>query len=779
MAKQDKKKIQIKGDRAFVLWRLLYIGIIAVTAVFSIVDKCKGVINWPTDYANIIGVSSQIMVSVISFIVSIIGIAISLQNEDFFGVKLTKLYALRVGKYYTISKIICISIILCVLNGIFYMLNLTMAVIGVLMAAVIFLLQVVHAEIPIMVKAETAYLDILKGNLMQCYLNEEEGSKDLKEAIINLLYSKNLNELYCAFKEENNEEYNRYLFFKLLEIQHDVAFNLKTEYDEKEQTKIGSSFLRNVLDVILRNIEVSDSIYAEVIRKKYLLTRVLFRIHEVKPLEEDFRTKFRGLYQSLIFSGEEKDERTALISSIIIVLVSETVKSNDFTIISEIRRQLSEWTTCLSKKSQALDVFAVLSMHLYYLCISDPDVPEKIKDEIKAFIDTGNIIDDRTKVSSWKELFNEASEIFNVNYDNFIILVKNHEDILQYYLFGNGAKWVILEEMYISHWYLTNLLNVRRIGYQTIDFNLLVETYPNIKDYLKSFGEKCFNQNRKFVPTAEMKQIVSFFSNEKDHFIYFTIDEERDHALFETVNNIKLDDLEKDVTKAKEMDNEDFSNKVYSSIQAAIKSEWGFNSNLEIQSEDRYYSVLFEKMPEAINFDDFVIDYCVDSIFADIRKTIQKTVLYNNDDFENRIYEMLLRKPKYVTKATKWTLSRISAKNEGLRCLCEQTCKNSLEFESNLLGNNSLVTEDGLQFNCNIEKVEFRALTEEEMAKQVNKYKREDGQYIFNGVFMPREKITEIIKDKYAVLNLVIKHQVKSSKNDIFELKPYLSEPEE
>ena len=82
---------------------------------------------------------------------------------------------------------------------------------------------------------------------------------------------------------------------------------------------------------------------------------------------------------------------------------------------------------------------------------------------------------------------------------------------------------------------------------------------------------------------------------------------------------------------------------------------------------------------------------------------------------------------------------------------------------------------DGFSFNCQIEKVEFRELTDDELSKQAEKNQRADGQFVFNGVFLPREEIIRIIKEKYTVLTIVIKYQVISSKESIFEVNPYSS----
>ena len=113
MKKEKKKKtIKVAGNCSFVWYNILLVSILLGTTIFSIVDKYYNLIVWPAGYENVIGVSSQIITAIVTLVVSIIGIAISLQNEEFFGVRITKLYALRVTKHYPILQIIVTSILL-------------------------------------------------------------------------------------------------------------------------------------------------------------------------------------------------------------------------------------------------------------------------------------------------------------------------------------------------------------------------------------------------------------------------------------------------------------------------------------------------------------------------------------------------------------------------------------------------------------------------------------------------------------------------------------------
>lgn len=774
--KQQGKKVSIYGDRFFILYRVILVIILIVSFAFSIADRIYHIICWPTGYENIIGVSSQIITAIISLVISIIGIAISLQNEEFFGVKITKLYALRVNKHYSILAIIIISIFLSILNLVFYMLGLTIAAIGTLFVGLLFLLQVVCAEIPIMSKQENAFLHILKDNFVMCYLKKCEASKDLKDSIKYLLWKKNLKEMYSFFKDEFDEEFNEYIVLKLLEFQQDLAFELKDIYNENEQRVIASSLLENVYDIMLRNVEISDELYSKISDNIYLLTRVLFCIYDFPSVQNRFLDKIGGLFQYLSFISPNRKAEDKLISDIIIILTAVTIKRGDLCILRAIRRQLSNSGYCLTKPSSALNVFVVLSMHLYYLSYSDNDVPASIKNKIKIFISEGNIIEDGTKITSWKNLFSKLATKFSVDYNKFILLAMRNSDTLIYYLFGNGAKCIVLNKSYLSQWYLTHLINTQQ-AYR-IDFSCLARKYPNIKIHLKNFGDKCFDENKKFVPTDEMNQIVGFYGTKTQHFTLFKIREERDHIFFDCINNLKYDELKIDSHLAANINNEELAFKIRRSIETIIHNEVGFDSKLEINNAERYFTVLFEKVPDAINFDESIIGYCVNIVLADLRNSVQKTVVYSDEHFESNIQAILLKNLQYVSEGAKEILD-FYIKDKQLKQRYLNLCKCLTELQSKILGETVIVLKNGFRFNCKVQKVEFRKLTKKELSEQVVKHQRADGQYVFNGVFLPQEEIMKIIKAKYTILTIVIRHQVLSSKETIYELKPYPSDSED
>lgn len=775
MRRKKEPVVSIPHKYSFGWFIFICCFILIASIVLSISNKYLKIISWPSNYNDVIGVSTQILTAILSLVVSIIGIAISLQNEDYFGVKITKLYSLRKEKHFSIRQIIIISIVLCVINLIFYMLNLPIAAIGTMIVAFIFCVKVSYIEIPLMTKDENAILNIIKTNMIYCYIKKAEASKDLKSAIKYLLYNKNLAQLYDSLKDEKDEKYNTFLLMKLLEYQHDLAFELKDILDEGKQCEIGGSLLENVIDVALRHFKFSDASYEEIQKNKHLLTRVLFRIHELQPSKNKLLRKMGSIFQLLTFSSISSKYQDQFLSSLILILTAGTVKNGDFSIIGEIRKSISSSSWGIRNESPASTIFAVLSMYLFYLYESEPDTPKELKTKINDFINESGITED-IKIISWKKLFASASKTFEVNYHDFIKLSTRNRDSLEFWLYGNGAKSIVFDCRYFSNWYLTNLINSETIS--TFNFASLISNNPNITEQLKSFGDKCFDSDGIFTPDDEMQKIIKFYHEDEKAFGIFSIIEKRENNLFKLINNIKLRELRQDVHQASLLNEKSFCEEIKQSIEEKIENEWGYNSSLPIANSSRTFSIFIEKFTDAINFSDSIKDYCSESILNDISKSIRCSKIYNNENFEDNIRKILSLDLEFITSSTKQTIPHFFINDDDLKRLFFDTCEPLSEFNSNLLPIQTIVTKKGFSFNCTVDEVESRPLNENELSKKVLEYQRPDGQYVFRGAFLPQEEIRDTIKKKFMIISIVFKYQVISAEDTVFELFPYKSNPE-
>ena len=309
MCKRKSKPIRESNNCLFTI-------LIGVQVLFVFGACAFFKIPCPEELQNAIGVAMQIITALAAVVISIIGISISLQNEEVFGTKTTKLYNLRLEPY-SVKCIVIIPIALCTLSTIFYLVKWYWMVLGMLAATVVFLLQVVCSEVPIMMKNHKAIINILKGNLVRCYLNVTEAEKDLKDPMRYLLYKETINQVYKDFKDSTDDKYNTYLILKLLEYQCDLAGDLLERYSDAEKAEIASSLLDNVCNILYRSLEeVPDEAYISIEESKHLLIYTLFRIHELPSMQKRFDSKICGLMLDLSSAATANDQRCRLIADV-------------------------------------------------------------------------------------------------------------------------------------------------------------------------------------------------------------------------------------------------------------------------------------------------------------------------------------------------------------------------------------------------------------------------------------------------------------------------------
>lgn len=360
---------------------------------------------------------------------------------------------------------------------------------------------------------------------------------------------------------------------------------------------------------------------------------------------------------------------------------------------------------------------------------------------------------------------------FNVNFENFIKLGLLLSDSLEYWVYDNRAHFVVLHSGYFVNWYLTNLLSSSRI--RLFDFSKLNINFTEIKHYIKFFGDNCLDENGQFIITDEMMNIVCFYDEESKRLEKFQAFENTHHKFFNYINELKIESVNKETEQVRNISFEEFSEEIKSDITNILVKEWGYNNSIDITNPKRSFAVLIEMFPDAINFKESILDYCRESVLFDIKNAIKSKKIYNDDSFEDNVNILLNKKLKYATENIKSVIPGYYIHNEELKQRYIEKCQSLEEFDSRFLSTSTLVVENGFGFNFTVNSVDIRKLKESELSEQVSKYQRTDGQYVFNGAFMPKEEITKIINEKFIVITVVIQHQVNSSDDTVFELFPY------
>ena len=744
---------------------------ILISFIFSIFDKKFCIIAWSNNINDVIGVVTQVVTTMSTLVVSVIGISISLQNDEFFGVKVSKLYALRIENYYSILETILISIFLCTINILCYIFNLVLASLVVSAVSIFFSIFVSITEIPIMSKDEKAIIRILKDNVKYNFLWNREATPELKMAIKYIICDKNLKYVYNELKT-NSDSYNCNLILKLLEYQQDIAFQLNHITNSGDLYKATGSLLENVFYVLLNNLELSQTTYNKVMENKHLLTRVLFRLEKIQIIRNDVLNKISGLCRLLNFSNSIDREKAKFLSSIVVILTASTIKKGNFNIAKALQKEYSSLYFRTKETNYACCIFLIISMQLYYLCYSEQSVPKDLKDKIQNYIQEESFVDkDNFKIEAWGTLFDSIIECFNIDFKNFIELCLLTSDSLEFWIYDNKAHFVFFDTRYFVKWYLTQLFCSDKM--YNYDYSALYIDSSEIKYGIKNFGDNCLDENGDFFITEEMNSMANFSKNKTNRLKRFEIIEKNNKNFFNFVNNIRREDIKDDISNSKNVDIKRLESIIRQKIDNAIKQEWGYDSSVECKNTERGFSTIIELFSDNNNLEEFISNYCIDNIFADIATSTQKTKIFYNKDLEISIKNILNKNIKYVTQNLKSAIPYFYIQNEDLRQHYFDKANAFEGFDSNILGVDAIVTNNGFRFNCIVEKCEIRYLSEEEISNQIKKHQRTDGQYVFEGTFLPKEEIIKIIGKKFIIFTLIVRYKVESTKETIFELYPY------
>lgn len=167
-----------------------------------------------------------------------------------------------------------------------------------------------------------------------------------------------------------------------------------------------------------------------------------------------------------------------------------------------------------------------------------------------------------------------------------------------------------------------------------------------------------------------------------------------------------------------------------------------------------------------------VKEYCTQSVLSDLEKNVKSTVLIKDNNFENGINKILEKKPKYISTSAKQAIPYFIS-DERIKDKFVHACASMSELESKLLSNMFIMIGNSMRFNFVLQKVEVAVLSEDAVSKKAASFQRADGQFVYEGVFLPRETVLEIVRKRFVVITIIMKHQVISSEEEIYTLKPY------
>lgn len=761
MGKEIRKKKKINW--CFLSINAILIILSIVSCVLAWLDEVKWKICWGD--TNALGVLCQIITSTVFFVGSIIGIAIPLQKDGVFGISYSEFNKLRGPFKYSISVIIILLVVFSVLNAVFFALNFIFLCLGLSLISTIFCIYVTLVEVPLLMRKESRLLNVVKDRIRFQWATSADGSlpgeafKVINYLIFSYSTLKSVYELLMG-KDEN---YNREMLQTLLEVQEQQAFELSSIQDKERQLQIAEAIYVNLKDILYFNFDFTKQFKGEAKNNVYRVTRALFRLAEIPSYEKRATELLAEVITTIDYL--ETREKKEFIMAVALPMVSISVTSKDFLFAKAIRRKFSLFKYNLCENNALAVLFSVMSLHFYYLCNGAHDVEDDLKQKIREFIDYEGI-DDNVRVDSWKSLLKiqlgdinfdvkQLVDYFNLNELNWDVHVQNFE-----------AHFAVLTSSYILQWYLTCLFYSYVFG--KIDFNALLIGDDELDYAIREVGSKIISESGKIFFTEEMKCMAEFYGLNigSDENVALKI---RESGFVEFVNNLHIEDLHKRQREAEGVNLDNLVKNYKEKVENSITAEFGYNSSIRIDDNPRYMNMLLEKRVDAWNYDGVIVETILNLISKEILRNTPLTVIERNEKFDEEMEKILeLGMPLNITSAGYSCGFYIN--NSILRQEFDNAVKNASKISSKIFSGSYFVKEGGFSFNCEVVTMKVRELTPDQISKQADRYKRGDGQYVYDGAIISREELESIIGRMWYILSTGIRFKIIANKNMIFRI---------
>lgn len=760
---KQSRKNNANYNISFIILNVVFFFIFIATCILSVLDLIVWHIDWGKHYA--IDVLCNVIASATFFVGSIIGIAIPLQKEKLYGITIQEFNKLRGSCRYSVICIIIISISLAVFNALFLTFKMILACFGVSLISVAFCIWVSYAEIPLMMGQEKRLNKILK-KYVTLQITNVKSISDIEKIVLQYLvcYKKTFIETYNLLKQ-NDTAFNKKLILRLLEVQELQAKDLCNIDDKNRQRNIASALISNIKDILNFSIDLTSIFGSDATIHINRVIKVLFCLDELPEFSKTAIELVVEKIHSYDYLNDKNKEN--FIMSVVLIMISDSITSGNFRFAKAMRKLLSAHEILLDDNNVLSLIMSLMSLHFYYLCNDAYNVTVDLKYKIHEFINFAGI-EDNTKIIPWKQLFLKHIENYNLKFENLLDcynFVNQYWDII---LTNIEARFVILTKEYVLQWYLTCLFHSFSIW--DFDFNSLLIS-DEIKNILKTIGDNMFFAGYDEPKlTEQMENFAKFYGLSEHMLESFVVNERRNHRFFHVINSLHIEDLKSDQKKAKNVDLDTLIDIYKTGIEEGLSLEWGFDSNLKVNSESKYLHLILEKTSDAINYKEVLIKYILNLIYKELSKKINKNIIITDENFDSNISQLAKRHIKAVTRHTQFLITDYITSEEVLNSF-NDAVKYVNRITSKIFIGDYIFIDDSFSFNCKLTKISWRELSAEEVSRQADGYKRADGQYIFKGARIARELVEQYIKDQYYVLDLEMQFAINEPANSIYEIQ--------
>lgn len=727
---------------------------------------------------NSLGIACQVVASLCTCVLSILQISFSLQDNTFLGISVRVLYRMRKKPHFGFAANVLISLGFIIIAMLGYIAGSLYACTVAAISSILFCVYLIIIESPYLCMQDKTMLKIVCDRLLAEYNNSIKADNyqtaEVTEVLESLIKNKNLIWTYNRLSKAGCDDFDKYLLSRLMDVQTNIAFNLDKIESISQLSKVTDELLDTACAMASSKFDIVEILGTTPKDCLHNVTRVLFRLLDNDVSKDKTKIKIAEMVKWGSIFNKDNAVKSDLFFSIMTILIIETVKNNDFSLIKEVKKSLSVSPYFLREKGVTARIFVMVSFVLYYLSKIETAVPQDVKNNIDDLVQN-SYIEDNCKVLSWKNLFSRFDESYSVSLENFLSDFSKNQHYYEFSLMSCDAHWVTFTNELAFDWYIATYLNSEKI--YNIDYNTLfpIDSNPWMIYHLKEIENSCYtDDNRQFLPNERIKNMASFYSLSKTLFSTFSIAENHRHQLRDYIDSLRKKEFENKITSALVISNQDISNHFQPIIETKLKHTFGFDDKIDVSKEKKlYFALLTERSSDAVNYDECIIDWAVNSILYEIWNNGVKKYSHSiktGNNFSQLIRKELLGKDvEYATPSTEYYVYEINDNQTQKEYLEKIKGAKVIDNADYLFSKPTFILKGGFAFNC---KVQFNVsdLTPETISQKVDEYRRTDGQYVYEGAFLTREELSRIIKDTQVIFQVVFSYKISTYEDSIIIL---------
>ena len=747
--------LMIKKNLVFILFNVIMVIIIAAGIKWSYLGA-PSFLERICNHTRI-GTMLQVTTTLVGIFIAVIAVSFTAQDTRFIGVAIRDLRKLRARWQYSLRLIIIIPLVLSLINLICFLSQLYYVCISVSLTIILFCIHVCWTEIPLLAKVDAAGIGIIKESIINTISQDEFLQEVQDKALAYMLTAKNLKTTYEKLKTED-KGVNARIVRKILDVQATVASEIPYYAEKLERVKTVDALFGNVQNALFHDDEFVDVLPEEEWVNFGALINQLSRYEESKWHLDGFVS---SVLSHLDYNTRSKEKERILILVLVYAVVT-SVKESRYNIIKSICRYYRDYSYVFEDGLPSSKVYGLLSLYFYYLCVLEGYFPADMKEEVQKVINSDSNTNYET-IYGWTHFFHHYLETPIEPISEFFSLFKLCMRHMEYFRLDGEAKFVIMDYSIAFEWFITRI--IARRGLKKIDYEATIDEEDNkVLHELRKLHRECFDEEKEFHRSEYMNRILEFFNANNHPLHWFDIEEGQTHALFEFLNRRLKSNLKQEISGLNRIDDQELSNDILNGVNSYLCEQWGYKNFQGELKNDAHMRIPLHKV-DAYNLKEILVEATTRRIMNRVKSLLkfEEAAVESIDELINLIRE---RDIKYVTAYAKETMPYVISdpekRNDYHKLMEEMTIVNS-----GLIPPIAFIDEKAFCYDIQIDRVEVSSPARDEIIASKDNYKRVDGQYIYEGVFVEEEELMHILEETVRFLNIDIKYSVEQGESAV------------